>query len=62
MVPIHTDSAISALLPGYECTEPFKYIVRSAACTKSKHSPNSRVNLECTSEPADKASIRQQAA
>jgi hypothetical protein len=62
MDPIHTHSTIFALLTGQDPAELFEYLVRSAAGTKGKYSPSSRVNLECTSEPAGKASIRQQAA
>jgi hypothetical protein len=62
MVPIHTHTTIFALLTGEDPTELLEYLVRSAACTKGKYSPSSRINLECTSKPADKASIRQQAA
>jgi hypothetical protein len=62
MVPIHTDSAIIALLTGQERTKPFEYLLRSAACTKCKNSPSSRVNLECISKVADKTSARRQTA
>jgi hypothetical protein len=62
MFPIYPYATVFALFTNETRTVLLKDILLPSSPTEGKNSPSSRVNLECTSKPADKASIRQQAA